>query len=311
MAVLPPSRSSRTLIKRLHAADRNSGWPIVGIFDWSVIGRHPKGHIVRAVYECDYGKGLASPQFLRERDAEIEAVSNSIGLLRLSYDEAILGDKHDNGLPRVMGPPIAVTAIVIATYHGHYDTADWLLRHWASVKLREYYTGSPLGATLLHLLGNLKETRETPQFVEMLVRQGHVSVDALDRDGRTPLAIAAAMGGGDSLLETLVALGANVNYVIPASNGFFAKSVLQYCIWGHLDIEWDRPTWCIPIAPRLRGARRLIELGADVGIKGRQLTMLSQRRYLTSRFYQENPDQVKALREFMAYHEARFPGLIG
>lgn len=333
--------------ERLHAAARDSGSPTDRFIDWNVIGRHPTGPMPRPFHQWDYIKRQSSSEillshshvrpwtfdslpvfcapihvavlhghldivrFLLERGAEIEAVSYGVGLPELSYGEIIPGFRSGSEFPPFTGPAIAVTPLVLATCIGDYETARWLLQRGASAQLRNSRSGNPLGATLLHLLSKLEETSETCRFVETLVRQGHVAVDAADRRGDTALARVAAMGGGESLLATLVALGADVNYVIPARGRTPPQSVLEKCIWAQLgigEVGWWHRVPCVNLAPRLRAARRLIESGAVSSNRGWPRSMLRQCRALTSSpLYLERPDALEPLREFMAFLKAKFP----
>ncbi|KAK8047449.1 hypothetical protein PG996_015513 [Apiospora saccharicola] len=280
---------------------------------------------------------LDTVRFLVERGADIQADSNRIGLWGLRYDEVMPEHRSDKGMPPLFGPrsgtvilplvppfhrppmslvrpAIAVTPLVLATYRGEYDTAQWLLQHGASSQFLWYSRreGNTLRATLLHLLSKFEERSDTPPVCGDARAAG-------SRRGRCSglfwphsAGQSGGDGGGDSLLETLVTLGANVNYVIPAKNGAPAKSLLEHCIRGHLDTDgagWWQISECRSIVPRLRGARRLIELGADPEIRGGQLSVLSQCRILAgSRLYLEQLDELKALHEFMAFLEAKFPG---
>ncbi|KAK8001623.1 hypothetical protein PG991_013845 [Apiospora marii] len=350
--------------ERFHAAGRNSGWPIARFIDWDAFGRHPGGSMQRPFQQWDYTKRLSPWQimisaphddelwhfeplpafcvplhlavlnghldtvrFLHERGADIEAVSNRIGLSGLTgitYDEVMPGDTSEFPL---IGFEIAVTPLVLATYVGNYDIARWLLQHGASAQLRTFQLNYLLGATLLHLMSKFKERKDTPRFMETLVREGYVSVDAPDCFGHTPLARVAKMGGGHSLLDTLLALGADVNYVIQTPRPGYTKSLLQNCAWELLAPERVgglHMTGYPNIAPRLRGARRLIESGADPEIRGWQLSMMRNCQILADgRFclvgdmvcrcdigsHKMRPDELKALHDFMAFLEAKFPGL--
>ncbi|KAK8135643.1 hypothetical protein PG984_003583 [Apiospora sp. TS-2023a] len=335
--------------KKLHDAGRNSGWPIAEFIDWNMFGRHPQGRNKRPRHLWEYAKSFSFPhnpfgipnayreqsdssrafctplhlavlkghldtvRFLVERGADVQADSNRIGLWGLTYDEVMPEHRSDKGMPplfeprsgtvilplvppfhrppmSLVRPAIAVTPLVLATYRGDY-----------------YTTG---------------HTPAPPKQVRRDERHAPVHGDARARGSRRgrcsglfwshPAGQSGGDGGGgDSLLETLVTLGANVNYVIPARHGAPAKSLLEHCIRGHLDTDgagWWHISECGDIAPRLRGARRLIELGADPEIRGGRLSLLSQCKILAgSRLYLEQLDELKALYEFMAFLEAKSP----
>ncbi|KAK7966398.1 uncharacterized protein PG986_000675 [Apiospora aurea] len=190
---------------------------------------------------------------------------------------------------------IAATPLVHAINVGNYDIAKFLLQHGAAVELRENCAGRPVEVTLLHLLATATPSKETCQIMEMLVQRKYVPVDATDAGGLTPLARAAAMGGGDPVLETLKALGADVNYVIPAGNFAPSKSILEAFFEADLDYSWMT-------AKRVRAARRFIELSGEAGDKDHQRSLLNQCR---KELLRPGYEKLKVLEEFIEYLETR------
>ncbi|KAK8066693.1 hypothetical protein PG997_013440 [Apiospora hydei] len=242
---------------------------------------------------------LSTVRFLLDRGVNVDAVSNQIGLQQLAYETL---------RPSLFAPwrmllewvaNIAVTPLILAIQFGNYDIAKLLLQHGAAVEMRETRANRPVKFTLLHLLATLAPSKEACQFMEILIQQKYVPVDATDAGGLTPLARAAAMDGGDPVLETLKTLGADVNYVIPAINGAYPRSILETCFETELTFNWG-------IAERVRAAHRLMELSGEAGDKAHQRSLLLN-NCMRQRMRYGYP-RPKVLEELIEYLEARLKG---
>ncbi|KAK8035540.1 hypothetical protein PG993_010535 [Apiospora rasikravindrae] len=237
---------------------------------------------------------LDTVRFLLDRGVNVNAVENRLGLLRLPY-ASLVSSGFGTMCPKWVSD-IAVTPLVLAIDVGNYDIAKLLLQHGSAVELCKNGSCLPLEVTLLHLLATVTPSKEACEFMEMLVRRYHVPVDATDAGGLTPLARAAAMDGGDMVLETLMTLGADVNYVIPRRDGDRRKSILDVCF------EAD-PTMHRGLAERLRAARRFIELSGEAGDKEHRRSLLLKQ--CVNELMRHGRPEPKVLLEFIKYLKAR------
>ena len=107
----------------------------------------------------------------------------------------------------VSQPNVTLSPIHLAAVAGHTEVVQLLLQRGAYPTVSHPFTALHLAAEYGH-----------PAIIKLLVEVGHVNVDVLDGEGRTPLLCAATSGeeAYPQCMRMLKDLGANLDYVIAA-----------------------------------------------------------------------------------------------
>ncbi|TFV91999.1 ankyrin repeat domain-containing protein [Oxalobacteraceae bacterium OM1] len=133
-----------------------------------------------------------------ELDAETYGFAQKVFTLVRSGDTEILGPFLHQGLPANLCNHRGDSLLMLASYHGHLDTARLLLEHGADPELRNDQGQTPLAGAAF---------KGDVPMVELLLAHG-ANIEAATPDGKTPLMM-AAMFNRIEVLEVLLARGAN------------------------------------------------------------------------------------------------------
>lgn len=114
-------------------------------------------------------------------------------------DAELLGRLLGKGLPPNLRNHKGDSLLMLASYHGHLDTARVLLEHGADPEIRNDNGQSPIAGAAYK--GNLP-------MVQLLLEHG-ADVEGAGPDGRTALML-AAMFNRTEIVELLVSRGANI-----------------------------------------------------------------------------------------------------
>jgi uncharacterized protein len=138
----------------------------------------------------------------RERDIDQETLEGLQLVFELvrGGDAAQLGPLLHNGLPANLLNQKGDSLLMLASYHGHHDTARVLLEHGADPELMNDQGQKPLqGAVFKGDTGMVK-----------LLLEHRADVESAAPDGKTALMV-AAMFNHTQLVDLLLAYGANLH----------------------------------------------------------------------------------------------------
>jgi ankyrin repeat protein len=143
-------------------------------------------------------ENIAPPASARALDPETLAFAQKIFDLVRMGDTRILGPLLKQGVPANLCNHKGDSLLMLASYHGHFDTATLLLGHGADPEIRNDHGQTPLAGAAYK--GNLPMAR-------LLLDHG-ADVEGVAPDGKTALML-AAMFNRTEMVDLLLAHGAD------------------------------------------------------------------------------------------------------